>query len=167
MKRFRVGFSKPRKKLFPIFSWAIRLFEGTEYSHVYMRWQTQWGTWICYQASGTALNFMGEKAFIHGLDIIEEFEMSCEDEAWDRTMEYCTRLSGTSYGLKGAIGMAVSFIFGKSKNVFSDGEETQYCVELIARLLADLGYNFNKDAEMIRLKDLNGYIRKVSEGKLK
>lgn len=167
MKNFRVGFSKPRHTFFPIFSWAIRIFEGTPYSHVYLRWRTKWGTWICYQASGTALNFMGEKAFIYGLDVIEEFDLTCDDAAWEEVMEYCTRLSGTGYGLKGAVGMAVSYLLGKDKNIFGDGEKTQYCVELIARLLGNLGYNFNKDAEMVRLKDLNSFIRKVSEERRK
>ena len=47
-----IGFSKPKNHPCPVYSYAIRAFENTPYSHVYIRWYSKYAnTWVCFEAS--------------------------------------------------------------------------------------------------------------------
>lgn len=162
MKKFKIGFSKARGSWFPIFSWAIRLYERTPYSHVYLRWDTQFGAPICYQASGTAINFMGDYAFKRHLEIVEEYEFEAPDEQWADGMKFCLENVGKKYALLGVLGVPLVDLFGLKKNPFGDGEDSQYCAELVTRFLAHLGMSLNLDADRVKLRQVHEFVRQLA-----
>lgn len=163
MKRLKIGFSKPRGKWFPVFSWAIRLYERVPFSHVYLRWDTQFGVPICYQASGAAINFMGDYAFKRHLEIVEEYEFDVPDKQWAVGMKFCLENVGKDYALMGVLGVPLMDLFKLSKNPFSDGEESQYCAELVTRFLAHLDIDLKLDADRVKLKQVHEFIRQLAE----
>ena len=61
MKTIYIEFTKP-KKILPIYSWLIRAIEGTEYSHVRIRWKSSSGVELVYEAGGRSVRLIGSEA---------------------------------------------------------------------------------------------------------
>ena len=162
MRTIRIGFSKPRGKVFPLFSWAIRLYERTAFSHVYVRWQTKYGFPLCYQASSTMINFMGPSAFDKHLAVVEEFSFDVPDDKWEEFMKFCLESVGKDYAIKGVFGVLIADFFRLKKNPFDRGENRQYCAELVTRLLSHLGMDLNVDADRVKLKQVHEFVRKLA-----
>lgn len=137
MRKLRIGFSKPKNKLFPVFSWAIRLYEKTPFSHVYIRWETKWGTWLCYHAANLNIHFLGESSFAREIEIVDEFEGEITEEQFDLLMQFCTKYVGEGYALKEVITIPLHDLGFK---VGTDGSSKQYCAELVARAFGKMGY---------------------------
>jgi hypothetical protein len=159
MTTLRIGFSKP-KSFFPIFSWAIRLFEKTPYSHVFIRWQTSQGVMICYQASGAQINFMGPYAFNKHMTIVDEFEFNnIPDDSWDNLMRFCLNEVGKDYALLGVLFIPFVRLFKLKSNPFCRGENQQYCAELVTRALAHVGMKLDVDPDSVGLRDVYDFVR--------
>lgn len=136
MRRITIGFSKPKNKVFPIFSLLIRLVERTEFSHVFVKMDSaSLGTTLIYQASGTQVNFMGLKQFEDAAHIHSEFEFEVSDETYREFLRWAVREAGTPYGLKPVLGILAVKWFNLGRNPFSDGSKTWFCSELGARVL--------------------------------
>lgn len=158
--KIRIGFSKPKNKFFPIFSWLIRAIERTSYSHVYLQWDSEFaGSTITYHAAGHSVHFLGLKLFKKSINPIHIFELDISREQYKELLNYCFENSGTDYGIKQIFGIAyVKFmgLFGKRvKNPFADGEVSQVCSELAGYVLSDiLNKDFNIDLDIAGPKDI-------------
>lgn len=163
MKKLRIGFSKPKDKWLPIFSWAIRLYEGTPYSHVYIRWQTKWNTWLCYHAASVMIHFLGESSFAKHLTIVEEFEFEITDSQFDRLMSFCTKYVGEDYALFEVLMIPVwDFLSKRGQTVptLANSTNKQYCAELVMRALAEMdGENLTFDADRVKLKQVYQFVK--------
>lgn len=162
MRTIRIGFSKPKGKWFPIFSWAIRVYERTPFSHVYIRWETKYGPSLCYQASGQAINFMGPYAFDRHLTVVEEFEFEIPDESWEPLMSFCMENVGKEYDLLGVLGIPFVGLLKLSRNPFSNDENRQYCAELVTRIFQHLGMGLNMDANRVKLRQVHEFVRQLA-----
>ena len=138
MREVTVGFSKPRGKILPIFSWIIRLFQGTEYSHVYVKHMTKYGLEIIYQASGAQVNFVSGAIFNDKNVVLREFYFSIHDVTFDNYMKYCIKNAGKPYSLMQALGILVKDFLKLDYNPFSDGKSSYVCSELVGEILADM-----------------------------
>jgi len=161
MRKIRVGFSKPRDKWFPIFSWAIKLYERTPYSHVYFRFETSEGM-LCYQASGTAINMIGENKFYKSIFVVEEYEFDLSDDAWRKFKSFCFKHVGDDYALMGVFGVLIADALGLKTNPFDGGPVKQYCAELVTRCFEDMGFKLNLDADRVKLKQVNEFIQQLA-----
>lgn len=143
MRKIQIGFSRP-KKVFPIFSWAIRLVEWTSYSHVYVKsFSSIADEFLVYQASGTQVNFMGFCYFSRVAHVVKEFEFEISEEAHKAYLKWAIRMSGAPYGLKAVLGILLVRCFNLKRNPLSDGEKTWFCSELAGRVLSDfMGAHF-------------------------
>lgn len=163
MKKLRIGFSKPKDKWFPMFSWAIRLYEGTPYSHVYIRWQTKWNTWLCYHAASVMIHFLGESSFAKHLIIVEEFEFEITDEQFDRLMQFCTKYVGQEYAIFEVIMIPLVDYLSKRGTLvenYASGDLKQYCAELVVRALAEMdGEKLTFDADRVKLKQVYEFVK--------
>lgn len=163
MKKLRIGFSKPKDKWLPIFSWAIRLYERTPYSHVYIRWQTKWNTWLCYHAASVMIHFLGESSFVKHLTIVEEFEFEITDAQFDRLMSFCTKYVGEDYALFEVLMIPVwDFLSKRGQTVptLANSTNKQYCAELVMRALAEMdGENLTFDADRVKLKQVYQFVK--------
>ena len=139
MRKIFIGFSKPKNKLFPIFSWAIRAFEQTKFSHVYVRHQTKYGIEIVYQASGTQVNFENGDVFLNKAEVVREFEFEISDEAFDRYMFFALKNVGKPYSVLQVFGIALFSLFDLKKNPFSNGSKYYVCSELVSEILYEIG----------------------------
>lgn len=147
-----IGFSKPKKKLFPFFSWAIRLFDQTPYSHVYVRWTTKVGVDIVYQASHTSVHFMSKKLFDEQVHVISEYEIQITDDKYDDLIRYCLTNAGMQYGVMQIVGIAIAYLFKMPKNPLNKG---YVCSELVGSILSQLGaIKPEKDLNLLTPKDI-------------
>lgn len=144
MRKISIGFSKPQNKKFPVFSWAIRAFDNTEYSHVYIKWVMKSGKPIIYQASGHSVNFIGNKRFEFKNKSVKEFEFEICQETFDSFLDWAVDESGAPYSVKQAIGIAMMKLFLLEKNPFHYG---YVCSEIAGRVL--------RDQLKLKVKDLN------------
>ncbi len=139
-----IGFSKPKGKIFPIYSWLIRLFQGnTKYSHVYIRWYSKKAdAHIHYHASGRSVHFLCKEEFDKHIDPIEEYEVRISDEGYAKLLHFCMTNAGKDYGLQQAVGIAwvyINKLFGKKiKNPWADGNKSWICSELVGSIIVDV-----------------------------
>lgn len=97
MRKIVIGFSKP-KGFFKPFSWMIRIFNRTPYSHVYCSHVSEkYKQSLIYQASGVQVNFMSLQQFIKHSHIVAEFEFEVSEEAFNNYMSWAIQESGAPY----------------------------------------------------------------------
>lgn len=162
MKKIRIGFSKPKDKIFPLFSWAIRLYERTPYSHVYIRWKTKWGTWLCYHAASVMIHFLGEYSFNKHITIVEEFEFGLSEEQFDKLMQFCTKYVGQDYALLEVLMIPfVDYLARKGELVnYASGDNKQYCAELVMRAFGEMeGKKLTQDEDRVKLKQVYQFVK--------
>ncbi len=166
MKTIYVGFSKPKSGFQP-FSWAIRLWEGTEYSHVYIRIPSAFlETDMIYQASGLAVNMMSVQTFENHAEILEEYAFDITDETEKALLKSALEKLGVKYGIKQIFGIAfarINAIIGDKaeSNPFTDGRSAYVCSELAAEVLVQfIGLKIKKDLDLVLPKDINKKVRK-------
>lgn len=150
-----IGFSKPKNKIFPIFSWAIRAVERTEYSHVYTKWHSLGaGVDIYYQASGSSVHFSCKEVAESHLNPVHEYEVYISKESYKKLLKFCMSNAGKDYGVKQVFGIVYSKIMSAIKgeiikNPFADGRRSQVCSELIGAMIEDvLDYKTNLDLDI-------------------
>lgn len=162
MKNIIIGFSKPKNHPFPIFSWLIRLYEKTAYSHVYIRWQTDLTDQnLCYQASGSSVHFLGSKKFNESIDVIEEYSIEISDAKYKDMVRFCIDNAGYEYGLMQAIGIFIVDLFSLQTNPWKKG---YICSELVASMLqSQLLVTIDKDLQLITPKDINVVCKKYGK----
>lgn len=154
-----VGFSRPKKHSFPIFSWLIRLIEWTPYSHCYIRWGSEWlERDVVYEASGTMVHFKEGKRFDDKVEVVHLFEIECSSDTRKKVIQKAMDFSGAPYGLKQVAGILLvkmaRWIGCDLKNPFSDGNKTWVCSEIVAEILEELGVEFSVSKDNVTPRDL-------------
>lgn len=168
MRKLTIGFSKPKNKIFPIFSWLIRLYEGTPYSHVWVRWQTSVGPSVCYHAAHTTLHFLSDRCFERAITVVESFDFEVSDEAFNRMLKYSLETCGNDYALAGVLIVPILEFFKIKKNPFDVGDKDQYCAELVCRILGQIeGQDLTFDPDRVKLKEIYNFVKqKFVDGSL-
>lgn len=159
MKDLIIGFSKPSNSKFPIFSYLIRLLQGTEYSHVFIAWKSDsLQRTLVYQASGLSVNFTSFENFKKKVKIIHTYTLSIPSELDIKIKQKAIDNSNKPYGIKQVLGLGIVALFdmfGRDiSNPFSDGRATYVCSELVADLLIEFGITLTKSLDNITPKDL-------------
>jgi hypothetical protein len=144
MKQMFIGFSRRRK--FNLVSWLVRKVEGTEFSHVYVRFPSErLARNILYEASGTSVHFKAQWIFDRDNEVVEEYETLISEDTHVSVMRFCLDNAEVPYGLKSLFGFGIvkiASIFGiKIPNPFRDGRKTYVCSELVADILRDAGFD--------------------------
>jgi len=134
MENMIIGFSK--SKGFKPFSWAIRLFEGTNYSHVYIKFEnTYYGDTEIYQASKGMVNHLLEPQFLVENEVLAEFLLSFEEKK--NIIKFLRERLGRPYSVSTVIGIFLSKV-GIISRKFYDNEHAYICSELVARVLKEM-----------------------------
>lgn len=160
-----IGFSKAIG--FKPFSWAIRAFEKTEYSHVYVKFNNNYtGINDIYQASKSMVNTCTEPTFLEHNIVVKEFQITIDKDKKRELIIWLKTRLGKPYSLK-----AILYIF-LHKIGFTwfnkiDGEEAFVCSELVYRLLkAKINLNGNdlggKDEDFIDPKQVYEVLEKLT-----
>jgi hypothetical protein len=153
MKELIIGFSHSTKTFSP-FSKAIRLWDGTEYSHVYFQFRSdKYDVDMIYQASSTMLNYMSKDVFLQHNQVVCEIKIFITEEQYFKIMKDCMISAGLEYGVKQIFGIFIADSFNLDQNIFADPEK-YVCSEWVAEELEYLGYKFTKPLDLIKPKDV-------------
>ncbi|RLG45232.1 MAG: hypothetical protein DRN81_02310 [Thermoproteota archaeon] len=159
MKKLYVGFSKPKTMKFPLVSWIIMWIEKTDYSHTYFRWiDTDNNVDLILEAYGTSVHIVTYENFLKKANIVKEFEIKTNTNNWQLAVNFAINLTGYSYGWGQLFGLAwvkLAKLFDRTiKNPLGDGVTEQICTETVGMVMATLGYTFEKDFDVLGLKDI-------------
>jgi hypothetical protein len=162
--RLYIGFSKPKKKLFPLFSWLIRLYQRTEYSHVYLKWHSKrFNRWLVYHAAGNSLHFLGEEQARLQLDTVVEYSVELSDDCMFKVVDYCLEKAGTPYDLKAVFGLGIKLSFGLKSNPFANGTKQMFCSELVVRILQQkFALAKPYEPELMTVKDVELLLKRIA-----
>jgi hypothetical protein len=140
-----IGFSKSNK----IGSRVIRFCEGSDFSHVYIKWTSSYlERDIIYHASGHSVGFITTANFLAlGNIVVLERKISITEATKKKIAQFCMDKASTPYGVKHLVGFGyvkLMRLFGKTvKNPFGDGPKTYICSELAAEVLNMTGSSFS------------------------
>lgn len=82
---------------------------------------------------------MGEVALSeHKVEIVKKYMLRLNRDQYHRFLNKCLRLAGVKYGRLQLVGMGLSILFNKRFNIFSDGNKTMVCSELVYFLIKDI-----------------------------
>jgi hypothetical protein len=152
MKTITIGFSKPKNRLLPIGSWLIRLYQKTEYSHVYLEFYSEsTNRGLIYEAVGSGIRFIGTKQWELHAQEVKSFTISITNCNYVELMQFCIDNSGNEYGFLQNIGIFIADLFNLSKNPVSKGMN---CSEVLGKILKLEGYLFDKEDNLLTPKDI-------------
>lgn len=135
MEQIIVGFSKPKTKFKPLSS-IIRWFDGSDFSHVYIKfYSSKYDRWLIYQASGIQVHFVEKSRFESKVEIIDEIILDISDETYRTVIQKCIDLAGAGYGVGQLFGYVIAKVLKLNKNPFNRG---YVCSELVAELLQEI-----------------------------
>jgi len=127
-----IGISRPRK--FNVVSKIIRLHEGTQASHVYIKFYSQrYDLWLVYEASRGYVRFIEESNWKKINESLGEKQIDCGDQM-DEIVKWCIQKSSTKYGYLTLLGILL-----KCDKMIEDGNKSFICTELAAKLLNLIG----------------------------
>jgi len=136
-----IEFTKPKNP--NILSRIISLIEGTEYSHVRLRFND-----YVYEASGISVHFQGKIAQTYcPAELLHTYSVELDIEQYSKLLKLCMDNAGIEYGFKQLIGIGLVRLFGLKNNPFSDGRKSQVCSEIIGRFLQEI-LNIGKDLDL-------------------
>lgn len=161
MRKVIVGFSKPKNKTLPIYSWIIRAIDQSSFSHVYVKITTRFGLDLIYQASGVQNNFMGLTYFQQHAETVKEFDFEISDDNYSKLMTFCITKAGAPYSIKQAIDVGLFKLFGIKPKAFPDGF---VCSELVGHIIKDYISPENIDPNLLTPKDIFRLCEKISGG---
>jgi len=169
MRTVTIGFSKPKE--FKIFAKLIMWYEESDWSHAYVKFNAvNIERHLIYQASGRMVNFEGSIHFENHALSIHEYQIDVTDEQYKSVMQFCVDNAGVKYGILSALGAGLVKLGKKLnisiKNPFEDGNRSQFCSELAARVLNQLSLiNLDYDLDDITPKDLKEALDEIPEAK--
>lgn len=159
MEKIYIGFSYHKGNAV---SGTIKLVEGSEYSHVYIRRVSKYGEYV-YQASGLAVNFMNIDIFREENVTVEEYEFELPDDKREKLISFFIKYAGASYALSSLFKLLLILAgrrVGAKINFKGDGDKTFICSELGAFFVREiLGIEVDGTIDYMTPKDLNPIIR--------
>ena len=137
-------------------SWAIRMIQGTPYSHVRFRWINSMGVEIIYEASGSRVKFIGPLAASSmKVDTVASVGYTLDRTQYRKLVEVCMTYAGVTYGTLQLIGIGLAQLFHLKKNPLSRGTKQQVCSELVGRVMEEvLGQKIPLDWDMAGPKEI-------------
>jgi hypothetical protein len=160
-------FTRPQK--FKLFSYLIRKFEKTEYSHcALIFYSSSLGRQLVYEASILGVRFLSIQKFNSLNKTIHKFDYDVRSSIKNKILANCVDYAGTGYGYLSILGIGIFKILNaigikQKKPFFSDGDKTFYCNELVWHLIeshskneSDVKIQYGLD---ISLKELCDYAR--------
>jgi hypothetical protein len=156
MRKIIIGASRNEK----IGSKVIRWWMNTDYSHVFASWHlsSQERT-IVYHAAHGMVHFKEFNNFKQENEVVQEIEIELTEEQFKAFSQQCIDLAGQPYSKLELLQIFISDLTN-GKVSFQD-QHGFICSELMAELLIDLGYKFNKESFLINPKDIMDNLEKA------
>lgn len=166
MDKIIIGFSKG-KGFVPI-SWAIKCFEGTPYSHAYVKIEARsYDRTLVYEATGKGIYFKSLEDFNKRSEVIAEYEIEINLEQKKNLMQFCIDNSGKHYGKLQIVSILIKKSLEKLgikiQNLFPNATNEFICSELAAKCLEVINLKVADDLDLISPKDLHEYLEKIAK----
>lgn len=145
-----VGFSKPKSK-FAIFGNLIRVYQGTDYSHTYIKFPD---IQLISQASKGMVNFMAVPVFNEHNSVVKEFSFPTSEVQFIKIKRYAMKTAGKKYSILQVFGIVFADLFKLKKNPFDTDKETFVCSEYIGEILNILEISVDKDLSLVTPEDI-------------
>lgn len=157
MTDFVIGFSTPKK--FRLFSWLTKVALNTPYSHAYVAFFSEsYDRKLIYQASGLAVNFIGESMFAGLENVVGEFTLPVSDSLKTEIIQKAIDTVGEPYGIMHILGLAIYLVckkFGKTIKVPFQNNSTLVCSQLAAKVIKEISPAYPQlDPETATPKDV-------------
>lgn len=169
MRKLYVGFSYPRE--FKIGAKAIAWWSSVDYSHVYLRFDSQKIPSSVYHAAHGMVHFREYGKFMEENKVIKEYEIEVSDADYLKTLIRCMLIAGDKYGfseLFKILSSDIAYSVFKKELQFENGKG-YICSELVGELCKDvLQLKFNKPLYLLKPLDIdqnlkaNGFILRKS-----
>lgn len=168
MRKFKIGFSKSKVK-FPIFSWLIRLYQNTEFSHTYVELDTKhvFEDDTIFQSSKGMVNYMSKLFFLTENIVTDEFEFELPDEVYRKMRVELHRYAGLKYAFMQNLGIVYTDIMRiLGKRVSNPWRKGYNCSELIYKHVIKYLYpEYKYDPETITPKDVYNMLKGKQDGR--
>lgn len=152
ISKITIGFSRPKGRLFPVFSWLIRAHQCTPYSHCYLRFYSEsLNRTLVYEAVGGGVRFVSLSLWSEKAQEIDSFTLDVKKCNSTRLLQYCVDNAGTGYGWLQNLGLFLANVFGWKANPWKSGKN---CSEAIADMLAMEGYTFDKPHDLLGPREI-------------
>lgn len=161
-----IVFTKSKKKI-PIGSWAIRAWTKKSYSHVAVKFTSNYyNSSYYYQASEGLVNYMSEEQFNRKHEIVKIITLPVQENLYHSIKKECFSQAGADYGIAQNLGIVLVDLFNlvgiKIDNPWKKGvncSELIY-IELILPIFGDLGVNPDtvKPHHIEKILNNNNYI---------
>lgn len=156
--KFIVGFSKSSIKI-PLLSWVIQKIEDTPYSHTFIKFQKEDGTWWIYEASVSGVRLVPNSEFLSHNKMVMEYETELLENEKNKLISFITTTNHIKYGYLQLFGMAIAVLFRLNKNPFDDKDETYVCSELVSEVLESvLDASFSAEQDLISPKIVQNWL---------
>lgn len=159
ISKITIGFSRPKNKILPIGSWLIRLYQGTSYSHTYIRFYSEsLNRVLVYEAVGNAgVRFIGFNRWLKSAEELESFTIDAKKCNATTLLQNFVDEAGEDYGFMQNVGLVVANLFGWRKNPFRKGKN---CSEKVGRFLLSEGYEIHKSLDLLTPKDIYDILKR-------
>lgn len=149
MRNLIIGASKSKLAGSKIIRWWL----GTDYSHVYARWElkTQQRD-IIYQASHGMVHYASLENFLRNNIVVKEFKLNLTDEQFEKFSRKCIDLAGEKYSKLELLQIFIRDLSG-GKIMFPD-QPGYICSELMCELLEDIGIKIGKPKHLVDPGDI-------------
>lgn len=165
--RIVFGFSRPRK--WKPYAALIMWWDEIHCSHAYTKFVSEsWETSFIYHSAGVRTNFMSQEYFDKENICVEEYEVDCSKEVFDKIGKICVKREGVPYPIKQTFGKAlVAIIYllttKKISNPLADSG-AQDCIEEQADILREgLSIETTLDMSSVSVKPYRDWIASLPQ----
>lgn len=161
MHKLVVGFSTSRK--FKLLTYLIRLVEKTKFSHVYIKWYSDYfKRWIIYQAEVGGVQFMSSEMFDQDNVTLSEFEYEMSDDQHQKVVQFAMDNCGRPYGYSSVLGFFLQSLGIKIPRLF-DNTKSFICSELAATILKEEFEQVDLDPNIVSPKILYSILNRRNQ----
>ena len=96
MRKIIIGFSHPNHS--SLFSQGIMWWQGTPFSHTYIKFETDYGN-IIYHAAKTMVHFVSEENFLKDNIVLYEFAYYVNEEEYKDSVRKAIQKAGIKYSI--------------------------------------------------------------------
>lgn len=154
MSKIFIGFSYPKK--FKIGAYAIAKWSNVNYSHVYIRFESESMPGTVYHAAHGMVHFRSTDNFLKENNIVKEFCIEVTEQQRLDILKQSIQLAGEKYGYLELVKIfSTDVAAGIGIKLCTENSKGYICSELVGKIMVEkLGYTFDKPLFLLKPVDI-------------
>lgn len=154
MGKIFIGSSYPKK--FKIGAFLIAKWSNVDYSHVYVRFESDNMPGTVYHAAHGMVHFRSTDNFLKENNIVEEFEIPDSELIRKPFLINCINIAGEKYGYLELVKIVLNDLANYFNCELINFDSRGYiCSELVGKLMVEhLNFSFNKPLNLLKPIDI-------------